>query len=47
MTSMLAREALIPNPALAPFNHLIGEWGTVGTHPYVPGTVFHGRTSFE
>jgi hypothetical protein len=26
---------------------LIGDWTTVGTHPYVPDTTFHGRTSFE
>jgi lysine/ornithine N-monooxygenase len=26
---------------------LIGRWRTVGTHPLVPGTTFHGRTSFE
>lgn len=24
----------------------MGEWQTTGTHPYVPGTIFHGRTSF-
>jgi hypothetical protein len=26
---------------------LIGEWTTVGTHGLVPGTTYHGRTSFE
>jgi hypothetical protein len=46
MTSPIGHEALIPNPALAPFAMLIGEWRTTGTHPHVPGTVFHGRTSF-
>jgi hypothetical protein len=30
--------------ALAP---LIGAWDTVGTHGMIPGTVLHGRTSFE
>jgi len=40
-------EASIPNPALKPLSVLVGEWNTVGTHPYVPGTTFHGRTSFE
>ena len=39
-------EASIPNPALAPLTPLLGEWKTVGTHPMVPGTTFHGRTSF-
>jgi len=37
----------IPNPALKQFNKLIGEWKTVGMHPYLPGTTFHGHTSFE
>ncbi|PUZ23003.1 hypothetical protein DCC81_21585 [Chitinophaga parva] len=40
-------EAAIPNPALQPFEALIGEWATVGTHPYLPGITFHGRTSFQ
>ena len=39
-------DASIPNPALAPLTPLLGEWKTVGTHPMVPGTTFHGRTSF-
>jgi hypothetical protein len=45
--STLNREASIPNPALEPFGALVGTWTTVGRHPYVPDTVFHGRTSFE
>src|SRR6266700_7504579 len=40
-------EASIPNPALTAFGVLVGAWNTVGTHPLVPGTTFHGRTSFE
>ena len=40
-------EASIPNPALKAFGVLVGEWHTVGTHPLVPGTTFHGHTSFE
>ena len=40
-------EAAKPNPALAPFGVLVGTWSTVGTHPMVPGTAFHGRTVFE
>jgi hypothetical protein len=40
-------EAAIPNPELHPFKVLIGEWKTAGTHPYFPGTIFHGRTTFQ
>jgi hypothetical protein len=40
-------EASIPNPVLKPLSILVGEWTTVGTHPFFPGTTFHGRTSFE
>jgi hypothetical protein len=40
-------EASIPNPALEPFAVLVGKWKTVGTHLLVPGTTFHGHTSFE
>jgi hypothetical protein len=35
------------NPALEPLARLVGEWRTRGTHPLVPGTTFHGRTSFS
>jgi hypothetical protein len=34
-------------PALEPLAQLVGVWRTTGTHPLVPGTTFHGRTSFE
>jgi hypothetical protein len=40
-------EASIPNPALKPLSALVGQWKTVGTHPLLPGTTFHGHTSFE
>ena len=40
-------EASIPNPALGPWRVLVGEWATVGTHPYIPDTTLHGRTVFE
>lgn len=46
MAATIGTEALIPNPALAPFAPLVGEWRTTGTHPMVPGTQFHGRVSF-
>ena len=47
MTSSSKHEASRPNPALKPLSVLIGEWTTVGTHGLVPGTTYHGRTSFE
>jgi len=47
MTVSSKHEASIPNPALKAFSILIGEWTTVGTHGLVPGTTYHGRTSFE
>jgi len=40
-------EAAIPNPALKPLEILIGEWKTIGTHPYFPDITFHGHTSFK
>lgn len=39
--------AAIPNKALEPLSILIGEWKTVGTHPFMPGVELHGSTSFE
>ena len=47
MDPRIAREALIPNPALAAFEPFIGTWTTTGHHPMVPGTTFHGRATFE
>lgn len=47
MPDPIGREAAKPNPSLQPLDVLIGTWDTVGTHPLVPGTTFHGRTSFE
>lgn len=47
MTPSSKHEASIPNPALKPLSFLVGEWTTVGTHGLVPGTTYHGRTSFE
>ncbi len=43
----MTNEAAKPNAALQALSVLIGTWNTVGTHPLVPGTTFHGRTSFE
>jgi hypothetical protein len=44
---MIAGEAQKRNSALEAFSAFIGEWATTGTHPYVPGKTFHGRTLFE
>jgi hypothetical protein len=46
MTTPIGPEAQRPNPALEPLAQLLGTWRTTGTHPRVPGTTFHGRTSF-
>src|SRR4051794_25693663 len=46
MTTPIGIEAQRPNPALEPLAPLLGDWRTTGTHPLVPGTTFHGRTSF-
>jgi hypothetical protein len=47
MATPIGSEAQRPNPALEPLTPLIGRWRTTGTHPLVPGTTFHGRTTFE
>ena len=46
MTRPIGAEAQRPNLALQPLAPLVGDWRTTGTHPLVPGTTFHGRTSF-
>ena len=46
MAELVTNEAAKPNPALRPLSVLVGTWNTIGTHPLVPGTTFHGRTSF-
>ena len=47
MATPIGPEAQRPNPTLARLAPLIGRWRTTGTHPLMPGTTFHGRTSFE
>lgn len=47
MATKIGSEAVKPNPALKPFEILVGEWQTTGSHPYFPGTTLRGRTSFE
>ena len=46
MAELENNEAAKPNPALASLGRLVGTWATSGTHPLVPGKVFHGCTSF-
>jgi hypothetical protein len=46
MTDLATNEAAKPNAALSPLSVLVGTWSTIGTHPLVPATTFHGRTSF-
>lgn len=47
MTDFVDNEAAKANPALQALAALVGEWKTIGTHPLVPGTTFHGHTSFD
>ncbi len=47
MGESVSNEAAKPNPALALLSVLVGTWNTIGTHPLVPGTTFHGRTTFD
>jgi hypothetical protein len=47
MATPIGPEAQRSNPALEALSPLIGVWRTTGRHPLVPGTTFHGRTSFE
>lgn len=47
MKSKVKHKALIPNPALLPLSGLVGEWETIGTHPYLPDMILHGHTSFN
>ena len=47
MEKKFMHEASIPNPALKPFQVLVGNWSTTGSHALIPDTRLHGRTSFE
>ncbi len=47
MTTNSTSKAAKPNPALEPLSILIGEWKTVGKHPFMPGVVLHGHASFK
>ncbi len=45
--SQFASAAMIPNPRLAVFAPLIGEWSTAGRHSMLPGVELRGRTVFD
>jgi hypothetical protein len=47
MAYKIGSKASMRNPALKPFEALVGEWQTIGTHPYFPDADLHGRVSFE
>jgi hypothetical protein len=47
MEKKIGSEALRPNPALEPFKVLVGQWQTIGSHPYLPDIPLHGRTTFD
>jgi hypothetical protein len=47
MTDFIGSKAIKPNPALKPFELLVGEWHTVGSHPYLHDKELHGRVVFE
>jgi hypothetical protein len=47
MTNIIGSKAVKPNPELKPFELLIGEWQTTGSHPYFPDVELHGRVVFE
>jgi hypothetical protein len=46
MAREIGHEALKPNPALRALEGVVGNWDTVGTHPYLPGKTLHGRATF-
>lgn len=47
MTVTIGAKARMPNRALKLLEPLVGEWQTLGTHPFLPGTELHGRATFE
>jgi hypothetical protein len=47
MTDSTGNKAIQPNPALKPFEFLVGEWETIGTHPYFPDTELDGHATVE
>src|SRR5438270_6212213 len=47
LTSRIGSAALIPNPALKPFEALVGECQPTGSHPDLPDSPLHGRTPLD
>src|SRR6187402_3917144 len=47
MTNSSVSKAVKKNPALEPLHILIGEWKTVGKHPFLPNEVLIGHASFN
>jgi hypothetical protein len=47
MTDKIGGKAVRPNQALKPLDALVGEWQTIGTHPYMPDVQLRGRVSFD
>jgi hypothetical protein len=47
MKKNIGQNALTTNPALKPFEVLLGEWQTTGSHPYFPDMALTGRAVFE
>jgi hypothetical protein len=47
MADVIGSKAIKRNPALKPFELLVGEWQILGSHPYMPDTELHGCVSFK
>jgi hypothetical protein len=47
MADKIGSGAIKRNPTLKLFEPLVGEWRTVGSHPYFPDAELNGRASFE
>ena len=41
-----SNKAAIQNPALKRLSRIVGDWQTIGKHPYFPDRTLHGRTTF-
>src|SRR5258708_19887821 len=47
MEEQIGSKAFRRNPALEPLKVLVGQWQTTGSHPYLPGIILYGRTTFD
>ena len=41
-----SNKAAIQNPALKRLSRIVGDWKTIGKHPYFPDKTLHGSTTF-